>query len=74
VSSGSSSEFSEAFLVEKVDGVGDRGSSDTTKIDTDTLAGLVEKCPLRSNCFTEEAKKLSSSARISGFLNYLLLN
>jgi hypothetical protein len=47
--------FSGVFIAEEVDGVGDRGSGDTTMVDVQILLEAFLNMPLRSACFIDEA-------------------
>jgi hypothetical protein len=70
--------FSGVFIAEEVDGVGDKGSGNTTAVDVQTIfkASISPRCA----CFTDEAflwseaklpvLGLFSSARLSGFPDY----
>jgi hypothetical protein len=54
-SSRSSSVFSVVFIAEDVDGVGDKGSGDTTVVNVETLLDAFLNMSLRSACFIDEA-------------------
>jgi len=44
--------FSRVYIAEEADGVGDKGSGDTTTVDVQTLEDLL-KMSLRSACFID---------------------
>jgi hypothetical protein len=55
-SSGSYSVFTAAFIAQEVDGVGDKRSGNTTRIDVQKiLKAFFLNMSLRSNCFTDKA-------------------
>jgi len=47
--------FSGVFIAEEVDGVGDKGSGDTTMVDLQMILEAFLKMFLRSACFIDEA-------------------
>jgi len=73
--------FSVIFIAAEVDGVGNKGSRDTKTVDVQTHLEAFLNMSIRSTCFIDKAffyckaklpvlGLLSSSARLSGFLNY----
>jgi hypothetical protein len=49
----SSSVFSEVFIAEEVDGVGEKGSGDTTMVDIQTLLEAFLNMSLKYACFSK---------------------
>ena len=63
VSSGTSSVFV-VFIAEEVDGLGDRGSGDTTTVDIQTLLEAVLNMSLRSAFFSGKSKIFALGATL----------
>jgi len=73
--------FSVVFKAVEVDGGGNKGSGDTKMVDVQTHFEAFLNMSIRSTCFIDKAffhckaklpvlGPLSSSVRLSGFLNY----
>ena len=77
--------FSGVFIAEEVDGVGDKGSEDTTMVHLQTILEAFLKMSLGSACYIDEAsfwykaelpvlEILSLKAVLTGLSNYQMSN
>jgi len=61
--------FSRVYIAEEADGVGDKGSGDTTTVDVQTLEDLL-KMSLRSACFIDSIPPPPSKRQNIQFWDY----